>query len=454
MSLAEYRNKRRFSKTPEPPPLVKKQAGWTFVVQKHTASHLHYDFRLELDGVLKSWAVPKGPSLDPQQKRLAMLVEDHPVDYGSFEGIIPKGEYGGGTVMLWDRGTWEPVGDARKDYRAGRLKFRLHGEKLRGAWMLVRSSTRRPDSKGNEWFLIKERDEAVRSEDDFNITKAMPASIVTGRSLEEIAEDQDQVWRSNRGAKKGEPTGLQKARKRKKLRFAGLKKLPGAKAAKMPAKPEVQLATLVKTAPDGDQWVHEIKLDGYRMLCRIEGGKAKLISRNQQNWSEELPHLIRAAERLPIGDAILDGEVVAMKPDGKTDFQLLQNAFSGDEMRNVLYFAFDLLEVAEKIESLDSSRYVANMSKAKRTGRIFLDYLRNGRGATAIAPYSTRAKPGAPVSVPLSWKELTPAIRSNEFTVRNLRDRLRSLKRDPWATISETRQSLTNAVRKKLGLAS
>ncbi|HYE30930.1 MAG TPA: DNA ligase D [Methylomirabilota bacterium] len=863
MSLKEYRKKRHFAKTPEPLPAVAKRSGWSFVVQKHAASHLHYDFRLELDGVLKSWAVPKGPSLDPQQRRLAMHVEDHPVKYGDFEGIIPEGEYGGGTVMLWDRGVWEPVGDARAGYRSGRLKFRLRGEKLSGGWMLVLSSSRSPDRKGNEWFLIKERDEAARSLDQFSITESRAESVASGRSLEEIAADKDQVWRSNRAAKGSKRKPVKSPRRAKPLKLSELGRLTGAKKATTPRKVEVQLATLVTEAPEGDQWLHEIKLDGYRMICRVEGGKARFISRNQQDWTAELPLLAAVAGQLPVREAILDGEVVAMKPDGTTDFQTLQNAFSVGDQQHVVYFAFDLLfvngydvrkvglserkkllekivaagtqrsirlsehvagngkqffreagrlglegiiskladrpyvagrsldwqkvkvqqnaefviggytdpgvrggfgslllgyydkqgnliysgkvgtgfsdamlrdlrermdallqdaspfknlrgktgvardahwiqpklvgqiafsnwtrgghlrhpsflglredkpaqmvhkespvskaaarvnkpkasaklrrtkaapaaadlkltnpqrilypgaditkvdlaqfyldiapwimphvanrplalvrcpegegtecffqkhpgvgtpdtfrqipiretnktrnylliddvqdlvaiaqigaleihvwgsqadkiempdrmifdldpdqdldwpivvdsahqirqlleagglvsfvkttggkglhivvpllrrhdwdevkgfskAVAEKIEELDPQHFVSNMSKVKRRGKIFVDYLRNGRGATAIAAYSTRAKPGAPVSVPLAWKELTPAIRSNDFTVQNLRERLRSLKTDPWEELPKIKQSLTATVRRKLGLA-
>jgi bifunctional non-homologous end joining protein LigD len=196
MSLREYKRKRNFHRTAEPPAKVAEGTGWSYVIQKHAASHLHYDFRLELDGVLKSWAVPKGPSLDPKVRRLAMHVEDHPVKYGDFEGIIPEGGYGGGTVMLWDRGTWEPVGDPHKGYRSGKLKFRLNGEKLQGGWMLVKRS-RSSAGKDNEWFLFKENDE-VAQPDNGEIVSELPLSVKSGRTLNQIASDQDQVWRSNR----------------------------------------------------------------------------------------------------------------------------------------------------------------------------------------------------------------------------------------------------------------
>ncbi len=197
MSLREYKRKRHFERTPEPAPEQASKKGRSFVVQKHDASHLHYDFRLELDGVLKSWAVPKGPSLDPSVKRLAMHVEDHPVDYGSFEGIIPEREYGGGTVMLWDRGYWEPVGDPEEGYRCGRLKFVIHGEKLRGGWMLVRTGGSSGDKKDDRrWLLFKERDDEAHPASEGDIVEEQPLSVATGRDLDEIAADRKRVWNS------------------------------------------------------------------------------------------------------------------------------------------------------------------------------------------------------------------------------------------------------------------
>jgi len=206
-SLREYRRKRRFSRTPEPegapvPASAERAArDRAFVIQKHAASRLHYDFRLELEGVLKSWAVPKGPSLDPADKRLAMHVEDHPLEYGSFEGIIPKGEYGGGTVLLWDRGTWTPEGDPHRAYRAGNLKFSLAGDKLRGSWALVRIRDRR-QARDDErsWLLIKHDDEAARPAARYQVVEQEPDSVATGRSMEEIAAARDRVWHSNRPA--------------------------------------------------------------------------------------------------------------------------------------------------------------------------------------------------------------------------------------------------------------
>ena len=206
MALQEYQRKRHFQRTREPAGKLAPKGGHSFVVQKHAASHLHYDFRLEMDGVLKSWAVPKGPSLDPSVKRLAMQVEDHPVEYGSFEGVIPKGEYGGGTVMLWDRGDWEPIGDAQEGYERGRLKFQLHGDKLRGAWMLVKIGGARANPAKPQWLLFKERDEEAKPEAKGDILVKEPLSVASGRSVEEIAAERDWVWNSKAGAN-GKPKG-------------------------------------------------------------------------------------------------------------------------------------------------------------------------------------------------------------------------------------------------------
>jgi bifunctional non-homologous end joining protein LigD len=306
--LAAYRRKRNFSVTTEP--RGGRAAGSRlYVIQKHAARRLHYDFRLELDGALKSWAVPKGPSVDPSAKRLAVHVEDHPIEYGSFEGVIPKGEYGGGTVMLWDRGRWEPVGDARSSYRKGRLKFRLHGEKLRGIWNLVRMKG--PASEdGKNWLLMKDRDDDAGGEEP---TESTEKSVSTRRSMDAIARGR-------------EP------------RRSALKAHRG----KAPSGFSPQLATLASRAPEGDDWIHEIKLDGYRILAFVAGGRVRLQSRNGLDWSARFPQVVRAVEKLPMKDAVIDGEVVALRPDGTTDFQELQNIMRSKEPANIAYFAFDL----------------------------------------------------------------------------------------------------------------
>ncbi len=338
MGLQEYHRKRDFGKTPEPRGDEKKGEGRSFCIQKHAASHLHYDFRLEMEGVLKSWAVPKGPSLDPRDKRLAMQTEDHPVEYGDFEGIIPEGEYGGGTVLLWDRGTWEPaedpktgaVVDPHEGLRAGSLKFRLHGEKLRGRWALVRIKGRNArDDKS--WLLIKERDEAVRPNGEYSIVEDRPESVTTGRSMEEIAGDRDRVWRSNRAE-----AGTLAAR---------AAAIPGAREARLPRAVAPQLATLVSEAPSGDEWLHEMKFDGYRILARLDDGKATLLSRNARDWTPQFPAVARAVAELPVRSALLDGEVAVVLPNGTTSFQALQNALDANAQAELVYFVFDLLHL-------------------------------------------------------------------------------------------------------------
>jgi bifunctional non-homologous end joining protein LigD len=371
MPLTEYRRKRHFGATPEPKGKVHRQKAKAlrFVVQKHDATRLHYDFRLELEGVLKSWAVPKGPSYDPKERRLAVEVEDHPLEYGDFEGTIPEGEYGGGTVAVWDHGTWSAEGDAHEAYRQGKLKFHLDGEKLKGGWTLVRMQ-RRPGERANNWLLIKERDEMARPLGEYDVTEAEPASVTTGRTLEEIARDNDRVWSGNgdsakkpvkRSVKKraaSPKTKVKNAIKKKtaEKKSSRAKKKSSARRAKnaardeasgpraaMPAAVELQLATLIKTPTAGDHWLHEIKFDGYRILCRIEDGRARLITRGNQDWTARMPTLAAAAARLPLRSAILDGEVVALQANGVSSFQALQNAFQANRASELIYYAFDLL---------------------------------------------------------------------------------------------------------------
>ena len=331
MALKTYYEKRDFQRTPEPKGKEHKQTGYSFVVQKHAATRLHYDFRLELEGVLKSWAVPKGPSYDTREKRLAVHVEDHPVEYGGFEGIIPKDEYGGGTVMVWDHGTWVPLDkDPVASYQKGIMKFRLEGQKLRGAWTLIRMKPRpgEDDSKEN-WLLIKERDEYVRPLSEFDVTKEMPESAVSGRSLEEIAADKDDVWHSK-------DVGFD-------VDF--IQKAPGARKGKLPDFVEPQLATLVDEIPKGGNWVFEIKLDGYRELCRIDNRDIRFISRNGKDWTSHFPSVTSGIRLLPVRSALLDGEVVVLLPDGTTSFQALQNALSGEHKGRLIYYVFDVLHL-------------------------------------------------------------------------------------------------------------
>lgn len=338
MALELYRKKRNFGVTPEPKgkAIKRRSQELAFIIQKHRASHMHYDFRLELNGVLLSWAVPKGPSLDPAHKRLAMHVEDHPIEYGSFEGTIPPKQYGAGTVLLWDRGTWVPKGDPEADYGKGRLKFELQGEKLHGGWMLVRSHGKNYDND-KAWFLIKENDEHARRGEPL-VIDALPDSVATGRSLEEIAADPDRVWHSNKSVAENVKSGAVKKKKRR----LDLAALEGAVKADMPDFFTPELATLVKEAPQGDEWVNEMKLDGYRMLCRIEDGKAQIMSRTGKEWTGNFPSVERCVARLPVDTAWLDGEVVVVEADGRTSFQALQNALTTDHAEKLHYFVFDL----------------------------------------------------------------------------------------------------------------
>jgi len=364
MGLTEYKKKRNFRATPEPEGKVKKAKGQSFVIQKHAATRLHYDFRLEMEGVLRSWAVPKGPSLDPGEKRLAVHVEDHPIDYGDFEGIIPKGQYGGGTVLLWDRGTWTPEGDPVAAYKKGNLKFQLDGEKLHGRWVLVRMGPRSQDGEHENWLLIKEKDDTAVPGSDDAVVQQYPNSVETGLSLEEIAADPERVWQSNRAektasfkdkiaAKAAKAVAKKAPAKKSAAKTAGTKKtaepssaaaaIPGARKAAMPSSIEPQLATLVDAVPRGDEWIHEIKYDGYRALCEIRDGEARLITRHGKDWTDRFSPVAREAAKLPVRQAILDGEVVVLEADGTTSFQTLQNALAENRQNDLVYFAFDLI---------------------------------------------------------------------------------------------------------------
>lgn len=323
MALDTYNKKRDFKKTPEPPgEKPRKKSGYSYVIQKHAARRLHYDFRLELDGVLLSWAVPKGPSLDPKEKRLAVHVEDHPIEYGKFEGIIPEKQYGAGAVLLWDRGSWTPRGDAGNAYREGSLKFELEGEKLRGGWALVRMKGREKNGKEN-WLLIKERDEKARPGDADGVVEREAQSVASARTIEEISADPKRAWKDG------------KSRKLKSV-------VPEGRETGLPEKLKPQLATLVKEVPAGADWLHEIKYDGYRIVSRIQGSKAQLLSRNGLDWTARFQSIADALEAMPVKDGWFDGEVVVQKPDGSTSFQALQNALTEGRSVPLTYFVFDV----------------------------------------------------------------------------------------------------------------
>jgi bifunctional non-homologous end joining protein LigD len=406
MALEEYKRKRRFESTPEPPPKVESKAGHRFVVQKHDATRLHYDFRLEMEGVLKSWAVPKGPSLDPADKRLAMQVEDHPVSYFDFEGIIPEGNYGAGTVMVWDVGTWQPLSpvavqekyvpgteaEAAAMLAKGDLKFRLDGKKLKGDFALVKMKGRRPGSKGNEWLMIKKHDQYVVEGYDID---AYDESVLSKRSLAQIAGDAGSAeWRSRPAgggklkaawladavAKLDKKNLAKQTSSKKKLTTGehGVKPvetasktysvssvppvvkapssprelLDGAVKRPMPTTIHPMLATTVDEAFDGANWLFEIKWDGYRAVAFIENGKLRLVSRNQNELTGRFPELKDLPKSIHGKTAILDGEVVALDDQGRASFSLMQQrtGFRSGGRRAatkadvpVLYYAFDLL---------------------------------------------------------------------------------------------------------------
>jgi bifunctional non-homologous end joining protein LigD len=365
MALDVYRKKRKFGVTPEPRGRKARAKGNQFVIQKHAATRLHYDFRLELDGVMKSWAVTRGPSLVPGEKRLAVETEDHPVEYNAFEGTIPKGEYGGGTVMIWDRGTWTAEEDPHRGLKKGHLDFSLKGEKLNGHWHLVRMH-RRPGEKRNNWLLIKASDEAARTAKDADILEEMPESVVSGRSIEEIAagKGKKRVWHSNRGAaenvKAGATSGSARpakaAREKRGARNSAnnaSKSTSGKRgktkrashAAALPDFVPPSLATSRATVPNGAGWVHEVKFDGYRMQARLDHGKVKLLTRKGLDWAARFPNVATDVAGLAADTALFDGEIVVENECGLSVFSMLQAALSNGERDSFVYYVFDLLHL-------------------------------------------------------------------------------------------------------------
>jgi bifunctional non-homologous end joining protein LigD len=408
MALEEYKRKRRFEETPEPPPKVEKKSGHRFVVQKHRATRLHFDFRLEMDGVLKSWAVPKGPSLDPADKRLAMQVEDHPVSYFDFEGTIPEGNYGAGTVMVWDLGTWEPLSpqpvkgkyvpgteaEAAAMLQKGDLKFRLHGQRLKGDFALIHMRARRPGSKGTEWLMIKKHDEFAVERYDI---EQYDSSVLSKRSMAEIAGDKDSAeWKSSRPASRGKAKAawlaetLAKLDKKSKQttkdakagsvkkngknksesdRFlaktgattsqvistaSAVKDLPGAVRKSMSTAVHPMLATSIERPFDDPEWLFEIKWDGYRAVSFLQDGKVRLVSRNQNELTGEFPELNELSKLIKAKNAVLDGEVVALDEQGRASFSLMQQRtgirkggrrVGARRELQIVYYIFDLLYV-------------------------------------------------------------------------------------------------------------
>ncbi|HEU0035451.1 MAG TPA: non-homologous end-joining DNA ligase [Kofleriaceae bacterium] len=524
--LAKYRSMRDFNVTSEPSGAkARARAKNSFVIQKHAARRLHYDFRLELDGVLLSWSVPKGPSLSPKERRLAVRTEDHPLDYADFEGIIPAGQYGGGTVVVWDRGTWQPEGDAQEAMKKGRLTFTLDGEKLHGRWHLIRT---KGGDKNENWLLFKSRDEAA--DEELDITTDRPESVLSGRTVEQIAAAPDRVWQSNRVQ---EPTVAQK----RAARIATAKRAEVAK----PATSVDELLALVSKLPLG------YKLTNLDKVLYPEQGitKGQLIAYLAVVADWMLPHVAnrpltivrcpegrkkpcffqkhilagspKAIHALPIEEE--KGEMVdymsiadmpglvalaqlgtleihtwgshADKPekpdlmvfdlDPDTELPWDRVALAAFDMRrrlNELGFTsflkttggkglhvvapierrqtWDEIKaftkaVVERMERDAPQLYTSNMGKVHRRGKIFVDYLRNQRNATFIAPYSPRARDGAPVAVPITWEELAHGVDPLAFNTATVPRRLANLESDPWKGINDIKQAITAATWKAVG---
>jgi len=376
--LRTYRRKRDFTKTDEPagatgaPPQAARagRTGGLYCIQKHAASRLHADLRLELDGVLVSWAVPKGPSLDPKVRRLAVHVEDHPVEYGSFEGTIPKGEYGGGTVMLWDTGTWEPIGgDPHAGLEKGELKFRLAGERLQGGWVLVHTRGSGGEEE-DQWLLIKERDEEARPGEP-DAWGPEDRSVSTGRTMDEITAGKKPRRRAARTAAKGGRTGGDG-------RTDGHAEEDDAARSRAPASVPLTLATLTDAPPDGDDWLHEIKYDGYRIAARVDDRGVRLLSRNGLDWTARFPGVKEALAALPSSGTWLDGEAVVFDERGVSDFGALQRALK-EGPEDVTYVVFDLL-----FDDGDDLRGLPLEERKRRLERLLK---RGGRGLHGVVRY-------------------------------------------------------------------
>ncbi|MBQ5939820.1 DNA ligase D [Massilia sp. AB1] len=358
-ALKLYKAKRNFAITSEPAEGGEASAdALTFVIQKHWASRLHYDFRLELDGTMKSWAVPKGPSYDSRDKRMAVHVEDHPISYSDFEGTIPEKQYGAGKVIIWDKGTWTPLEDPHKGFAKGSIKFEMHGHKMHGRWTLVRLKGHE-DDRQEPWLLIKEKDEYMRSSEEFSVVDEMPDSVKAlpmperpaERKVEALKEEEEEAPPPKRtAARKAAPAAKSATRsaakgaaKKAPAKKRGATDMPeGAVKAALPAHFKPELATLVDAPPpDPEDWVFEVKFDGYRMLARIEQGVVSLITRNDNDWTDRLLPLKEEIERMQLPDGWYDGEIVVHDENGKPNFGMLQLAFDGTRGAEILYFLFD-----------------------------------------------------------------------------------------------------------------
>ncbi len=524
--LASYRAKRDFTRTSEPEGKTARRRGSSFVVQKHDASRLHYDFRIELDGVLKSWAVAKGPSLVRGEKRLAVHVEDHPLAYADFEGTIPEGQYGGGTVLVWDRGTWEPEGDPHQGYDEGRLTFRLDGEKLRGTWHLIRMA-KRPREGQESWLLIKADDAYARTQGDPDILEEEPLSVKSGRSIEEVAPDRMTKSTKKRQAASKRPAASPADKPASSAKHRSAAKTAEAKTTRMS---NVVIAGIPLTHPErvlwedqgltkqelaefyvnAAEWLLPHLINRPLTLIRCPSGVQKKCFVQRHTWAGMNPAIHGtmapdASGKLEVLTVSNIQGVVALVQSGVLELHVWGATLDDLERPDRLVFDFDpgegvewlrviegALAVRERLKVLglesfvkttggkglhvvvplkpradwkdalnftrsiaeamakdEPDRYTVTSIKKERKAKIFIDYLRNNREASAVAPYSSRSRPGAPVATPVSWEELTPDLKPDGFTVQSLGKRLLSLREDPWARITEIDQVLPEAKRSK-----
>jgi len=506
--LSEYARKRNFDITSEPSGLADEKHGkraakaLSFVVHKHDARNLHYDFRLELDGTLKSWAVPKGPSLDPKNKRLAVHVEDHPLSYGSFEGSIPEGQYGAGDVIVWDKGIWQPHGDPRETYKEGKLKFTLVGEKLVGDWTLVRTHLKGSGDK-EQWLLIKEKDEIARPADEYDIVKALPKSVISGKEVGKARKDKP---KSITGKAKATPD---KGKSKGKIEVAGVGiSHPDRIIDSESGTQKIELAQFYQAIADwilphldqrpvallrcpegveGEQFfqkhseqlaIPHIKqlepgLDpGHARLMEIDTvqalvGAAQMGTIEFHTWGAtsdkiETPDRIildldpdpalpwrSMIEATQLTLSVLDelGLEAFLKTSGGKGMHIIVPLARQADWDTVKAFA---KAIAQYVTQQLPERFTATMGPKNRVGKIFIDYLRNTRGGSTVTAYSVRARPGLPVSVPISRDELEGLKSAQQWNVGNLQERLEGLKTDPWAGY-KNRQRITKKMWERLG---
>src|SRR5262245_31944714 len=366
-SLRDYHRKRNFTRTAEPRGKLRRKSGQLFVVHKHAARRLHYDLRLELDGVLKSWAVTRGPSLSPKDKRLAVQVEDHPLDYAEFEGRIPQGEYGSGSIIVWDRGRWSSDDDPHRQLAKGHLEFELQGSKLKGRWHLVHMKGRDKGGKQN-WLLIKADDEHASDALPDALLEAKPRSVKTGRTIETVAKSEVKIRRKRDDGVRPPASSLTDvARGSDPIPPA---KIRGARPGPLPSFIEPQRASPVANPPLGEAWVHEIKFDGYRLLARIDGGRVRLKTRSGLDWTGRFPSVQKALEKLPVVAAFLDGEVVVETERGTPDFGALQQDLSESRSDRFCYYVFDLLH----LDGIDFTR-ASLIDRKAQLARLVADHV-------------------------------------------------------------------------------